>query len=167
MIEKIISGGQTGVDRTALDWAIANGINCGGWCPAGRRAEDGVIPDRYSLQETPSSRYSQRTRWNVRDSDATLIISSSEELSGGSLVTKEYAEQIGRPCLHVYPGEEWVSLLYEFISHHPLRILNVAGPRRSGWGDPESFVHQVLDKIGPNCRKLGQPAACLESGRAL
>ena len=167
MIEKIISGGQTGVDRVALDWAIANGILHGGWCPAGRRAEDGVIPDRYLLQETSSSRYSERTRWNVRDSDATLIISSCRQLTGGSLATREYADKIGRPCLHVYPGEEWRSLMYKFISDCPIRILNVAGPRRSGWSDPEPFVHQVLDKIVPNCRKLGQPAACLESGRAL
>jgi hypothetical protein len=167
MIEKIIWGGQTGVDRVALDWALANGISHGGWCPAGRRAEDGIIPAHYLLQETASRHYSERTRRNVRDSDATLIISLSPELTGGSLATREYADKIGRPCLHVYPGEEWRSLLYKFISDCPIRILNVAGPRRSGWSDPEPFVHQVLDKIRANCRKLGTAAACLESGRAL
>jgi hypothetical protein len=73
-IERIISGGQIGVDRIALDWAIAHGTQHGGWCPTGRRAEDGRIPDRYYLQETPSRNYEQRTKWNVRDSDATLII---------------------------------------------------------------------------------------------
>ena len=89
MIRKIISGGQTGVDRAALDWAMKYGIQHGGWCPAGRRAEDGAIPERYSLQETPARQYQQRTRWNVRDSDATLIISLSTELTAGSLATEE------------------------------------------------------------------------------
>src|SRR2546423_13574935 len=68
---KIVSGGQTGADRAALDFALAHKIPQGGWCPKGRRAEDGVIEPCYRLVETPSSRYSQRTAWNVRDSDAT------------------------------------------------------------------------------------------------
>ena len=74
LIHKIVSGGQTGVDRAAPDWAIAHGIEHGGWCPAGRRAQDGEIPDMYSLQQTPGRNYRQRARWNVRDSDATLIV---------------------------------------------------------------------------------------------
>ncbi|MCB1984487.1 MAG: hypothetical protein KDF49_03580, partial [Nitrosomonas sp.] len=70
MFKKIMSGGQTGADRAALDWAIAHNVSHGGWCPAGRRAEDGVIPSHYDLQETDSKEYKQRTKWNVRDSDA-------------------------------------------------------------------------------------------------
>lgn len=87
----IISGGQTGVDRAALDWAIANRIPHGGWCPKGRRAEDGPLPRRYKLRETPSRSYAQRTRWNVRDSDATLIFSAANSLTGGSELTRRTA----------------------------------------------------------------------------
>ena len=71
---EIVSGGQTGVDRAALDAALALGMRCGGWCPAGRWAEDGPIDPRYPLRETPSGDPAQRTEWNVRDSDATLIL---------------------------------------------------------------------------------------------
>ena len=81
---KIVSGGQTGADRAALDWAMAHGVPHGGWCPAGRLAEDGVIDMRYSLKETPQPEYLQRTEWNVRDSDATLIVSCAAELARSS-----------------------------------------------------------------------------------
>src|SRR5262245_48879825 len=74
-IARIVSGAQTGADRAALDFAIKHDIRHGGWCPKGRRAEDGQIPERYALEETPSTNYLQRTEWNVRDSDATVIIS--------------------------------------------------------------------------------------------
>jgi hypothetical protein len=74
-IPKIVSGGQTGADRAALDWALAHGVPCGGWCPKGRKAEDGPIDLKYSLKETPSESYIQRTEWNVRDSDATILFS--------------------------------------------------------------------------------------------
>src|SRR5437660_4356799 len=89
--DKIISGGQTGADRAALDFAIANGIAHGGWCPKGRLAEDGRIAKRYRLVETLSRRYSQRTRWNVRDSDGTVVLSMRRRLSGGSKATRSYA----------------------------------------------------------------------------
>jgi len=157
MIQKIISGGQTGVDRAALDWAIAHGVPHDGWCPAGRLAEDGVIPERYRLRETPTRRYSQRTRWNVRDSDATLIVSSSAELTGGSLATKEWATRMNRPRLHVYPQHEWRSSLRVFIETHPIRVLNVAGPRRSASADIEQFVYDVLNEIYPNFERGRQP----------
>lgn len=147
MVQRIVSGGQTGVDRAALDWAIAKGIPHGGWCPAGRIAEDGVIPERYHLCETPTRHYRPRTRWNVRDSDATLIISSSPILTGGSLVTKEWAIRINRPHLHVYPGHGWRRSLHEFLEMHPVRLLNVAGPRHSRSGDLDCFVYEVLDEI--------------------
>ncbi|HCU87034.1 MAG TPA: hypothetical protein DGP39_05850, partial [Verrucomicrobiales bacterium] len=98
---KIVSGGQTGADRAALDWAMAHGVPHGGWCPAGRLAEDGVIDMRYSLKETPQPEYLQRTEWNVRDSDATLIVSCAAELAGGSLATWDLAAAHDRPCLHL------------------------------------------------------------------
>jgi hypothetical protein len=71
-IPKIVSGGQTGADRAALDWALSHQLPCGGWCPKGRKAEDGPIEAKYPLKESPSASYLQRTEWNVRDSDATV-----------------------------------------------------------------------------------------------
>jgi hypothetical protein len=146
VIQKIVSGGQTGVDRAALDWALAHHIPHGGWCPAGRRAEDGVIPDCYVLQETPGQNYQQRTKRNVRDSDGTLIITATKELTGGSLFTQEYANKINRPCLHVYPCKEWHERVNAFLKSNPIRVLNVAGPRNSGAPGIERFVCEVLDE---------------------
>ena len=83
----IYSGGQTGADIAGLNFAIERGIPHGGWCPRGRKAEDGVIPPRFRLRETPSAGYSQRTEWNVRDSDATVIFTIADRLNGGSLKT--------------------------------------------------------------------------------
>ena len=96
MLDKIISGGQTGADRAALDWAIEHSISHGGWCPKGRMAENGKIDSRYQLEETPSQDYAQRTQWNVRDSDATLIFSIGQNLLGGSLLTKNFAIAVDR-----------------------------------------------------------------------
>jgi hypothetical protein len=144
-IQKLVSGGQTGADRAALDWAIENGIPHGGWCPAGRRAEDGEIPARYALTETPGRNYQQRTRWNVRDSDGTLIASMSPELRGGSLVTRQIAERLGKPCLHVHPGtENAADAVRLFIVEHQIKVLNVAGPRNSSEPEIEDFVESLL-----------------------
>jgi len=93
----IISGGQTGVDRGALDAAARLGIAHGGWCPRGRRAEDGEIPERYRLRETPSRRYAQRTAWNVRDSDATLVLIEGD-LAGGTALTVRLARTWASLC---------------------------------------------------------------------
>src|SRR6266851_4977853 len=98
MFAKIISGGQTGVDRAALDVALELGIPCGGWCPKGRRAEDGRIPKRYPLVETPTPAYPVRTEWNVRDSDGTLVLARGQA-SGGTALTIEFATDYGKPCL--------------------------------------------------------------------
>ena len=98
MIKKIISGGQTGVDRAGLDAAIQHNISHGGWCPRGRRAEDGTIDTRYQLVETASHDYSQRTEFNVRDTDGTLILNMGT-LDGGTAFTARVAESIPKPCL--------------------------------------------------------------------
>ena len=146
-LERIVSGGQTGADRAALDWAIAHRMEHGGWCPRGRRAEDGRIARLYQLRETPSHDYAQRTRWNVRDSDGTLIFSRSPELSGGSAYTARCAERLGRPWQHVHPGADSTASVVAFLEHGRVRTLNVAGPRASG--DPRiyEYVYSVLQQL--------------------
>lgn len=129
-IQRIISGGQTGVDRAALDFAIARKIAHGGWCPAGRRAADGVLDVCYQLQETESSGYRQRTKRNVLDADATLIIYRGR-LEGGSLLTRDLATGHGKPLLlcdlHA-PPEELLAAWQDWLISHPVAILNIAGP---------------------------------------
>lgn len=99
---KVVSGGQIGADIAALDWAISRGIPHGGWCPKGRRAEGGRIPDRYQLLETTTSDYQTRTRLNVDDSGATVIFTTGSHLSGGTLLTFRLAQALGKPVLHLH-----------------------------------------------------------------
>lgn len=145
MIERIVSGGQTGTDRAALDWAIAHQVPHGGWCPDGRKAEDGLIPSRYQLNELPGGGYRQRTKANVRDSDATLIISIGMELSGGSLATAKFADELGKPWLHLSKASSWKTRLQEWVDQHRIKILNVAGPRASKEMTVGAFTFEVLD----------------------
>ncbi len=130
-LQKIVSGGQSGVDRGALDAAIAAGFPHGGWCPRGRLAEDGPIDRRYQLTETESAQYAVRTERNVLDSDATLILSAGV-LSGGTLLTQQLAQQHDKPLLVVdlkLPLD--VQQARQFVGEHDVRVLNVAGPRES------------------------------------
>lgn len=147
-MERVVSGGQTGVDRAALDVALDLGVTCGGWCPRGRRAEDGVIPDRYPLRETPSDRYPVRTRRNVLEADATLVLCAGP-VTGGTALTVRLAETLGKPHLVVDlstaprpgPVREWIAGVRP-------RTLNVAGPRESEnpgiHGLAEAFLRAVL-----------------------
>src|SRR6476660_5622462 len=96
---RIISGGQTGADRAALDFAIDNGIPYGGWCPKGRLAEDGPLAQYYALQQTPTKAYPQRTEWNIRDSDGTILFTINPNLSGGSRKTYLLAKKHKKPLL--------------------------------------------------------------------
>ena len=132
MIERIVSGGQTGVDRAALDAALRLAFPCGGWCPLGRLAEDGPLPPRYPLRETPARDYAERTRWNVRDSDGTLILCSGEP-EGGTALTIVFARIEGRPWLRVDPFDPDATprSILNWVRAHDLRVLNVAGPRES------------------------------------
>ena len=131
LIDSLISGGQTGVDRAALQVALDLGIPCGGWCPRGRRAEDGRIPAKFPLRESTSRNYAVRTRLNVLESDGTLILSRGK-LTGGTALTESIARQNQKPCLVIdlmaeldaHPVEEW-------IAENRIRTLNVAGPRES------------------------------------
>jgi hypothetical protein len=129
------SGGQTGVDRGALDAALAlsakQGLVVGGWCPRGRRAEDGVIDARYPLTETPSADPAQRTEWNVRDADATLILSRCP-LAGGTALTAALADRLGKPLLCIDPSApDALTRVDEWLRANSVRELNVAGPRES------------------------------------
>lgn len=155
----VVSGGQAGADRAALDWAIAHGIPHGGWCPEGRKAEDGPIADRYLLQELAGAGYRDRTRANVRDSDATLIVSTHAVLEGGSLFTAHYAEAIGRPHLHIHPAIDWQTALAAWWSRVRPSTLNVAGPRASKAPDVGPFVTAALDFILAIETSTGRPAA--------
>src|SRR4051812_30825984 len=129
MFTRIISGGQTGVDRAALDVALELGLDCGGWCPLGRRAEDGPIPARYPLRETPTDEYRERTEWNVRDSDATLVLGHGE-LSGGTLFTTECAAEHARPLLVIdLEAHPDAALARHWIEATKPQVLNIAGPR--------------------------------------
>ncbi|QXD14960.1 putative molybdenum carrier protein [Rhodocaloribacter litoris] len=129
MIQKVVSGGQTGVDRAALDAAMAAGVPVGGWCPRGRRAADGPIPARYPLRETPSSVYAERTAWNVRDSDGTLVLLRGAPAGGTALTIRE-AERQGKPCLVCRPEEAGApAAVRAWLARHGIRVLNVAGPR--------------------------------------
>ena len=131
LLSKLISGGQTGVDRAALDIALAAGLPIGGWCPKGRLAEDGMIPMTYPLQETPSPQYAQRTRWNVRDADASLILTRNEP-TGGTALTIHAARRLHKPYrvidLTTKPDPHAVA---SWVSQAGMIVLNVAGPRES------------------------------------
>src|SRR5689334_25234598 len=152
----IISGGQTGADRAALDFAIANGLAHRGWCPRGRRAEDGELSPCYALQETPSNRYSQRTEWNVRDSDATVIFGIKSALTGGTRLTHELAQRLRKPVLVLSRDQNDVqsaaSQLTSFAEQHNIRALNVAGPRASQEPEIGAFVTTVLAAAFLDCR---------------
>ena len=149
-LRKIVSGGQTGVDRAALDAAMESGVAVGGWCPRGGRAEDGPIPARYPLKETPEARYSQRTRWNVRDSDGTLIlVKRTGPLSGGTALTAEIAEELGKPLYIAHIAEmPEVLPVAQWIDEHAIAVLNVAGPRasqaKSIYAQAADFMEAVL-----------------------
>lgn len=131
---RIIGGGQTGADRAGLDTAIARNILHGGWCPIGRKAEDGRIPDCYRLIETPASGYLVRTERNVIESDATVIF-TLDALSGGSKYTAKFAKKHQKPCLHlqIKPGQasQAARALASFLRANRVAVLNVAGSRES------------------------------------
>ncbi|NIP16804.1 MAG: hypothetical protein GWM87_00550 [Xanthomonadales bacterium] len=146
----IVSGGQTGVDRGALDAAIECGSPCRGWCPAGRRAEDGPIPAKYPLRELGSADYADRTRANVRDSDGTLVLSFSR-YGPGTQLTADHARRLNRPLLNLDAEATEVAsaidTILEFIARHRIGVLNVAGPRASEAPGAQAFARAVVTGI--------------------
>lgn len=131
-IEQIVSGGQTGVDRAALDVASELGIPSGGWCPKGRKAEDGPIPQQYRLEETTSRKYAERTELNVRDSDGTLILTVGTPI-GGTALTRVCAERLGKPCrvVNLDHCADEPAASAAWLNVESIRKLNIAGPRES------------------------------------
>ncbi len=143
----IVSGGQTGVDRGALQAALDAGLPCGGWCPRGRRAEDGPIPGRFPLHETETDVYAERTRRNVRDSDGTLLLDFGK-LRGGSALTAELAGAQGKPLLILAAkGRNPVDAVADvrrFLLENDVAVLNVAGPRESEAPGAEHWTRALV-----------------------
>ena len=159
-ITQVISGGQTGVDRAALDAAVDAGIAISGWCPRGRRSEDGRIPEDYPLRETAARSYAVRTEWNVRDADGTLIV-VLDDISSGTQLTLDLARRLGKPLsvIHLLPPnetdliadvisvDEQVSSVVDWIRSNRIRVLNVAGPRASSHEDVYPLALQFLQQL--------------------
>lgn len=151
MIEKIVSGGQTGVDRAALDAALAAGFACGGWCPRGRGAEDGPIPDRYPLAETETDDPAERTRRNVAEADGTLVLASGgdpDRVADGTSLTARHACRLGKPLLILDPVAAAPDSVVAWAAANRVRVLNVAGPRASTapalYGPARSLIAAVV-----------------------
>jgi hypothetical protein len=147
MLARIVSGGQTGVDRGALDAARTLGIAYSGWCPLGRRAEDGKIPPWYSLKETASEDYRDRTQRNVLDSDATLILVRGQ-LAGGTALTVRLAREARKPHLIVdLRASPDIERIRAWVADHRIAVLNVAGPRESQSPGIQKMAYRWLTKV--------------------
>jgi len=147
---RVISGGQTGADRAALDAALDAGLPCGGWCPKGRRAEDGRVPDRYPLRELGSPKYRARTRQNVLDSDGTLVVAFGEP-TGGTALTVRFCDQHGKPRLIVdannAPPDQAAESVVAWLTSHHILTLNVAGPRASQQPGIGNYVYRLVARV--------------------
>lgn len=152
-VARIVSGGQSGVDRAALDWGLTHDVPCGGWCPAGGWAEDlteppGLLARYPTLRATPSPDPAERTRWNVRDSDLTLVITAAP--SPGTDLTIDVARQLGRPCVVTDGGEGVVPAFRDALTSLGATdgaTLNVAGPRASEWATGYETTSRALDLL--------------------
>ena len=144
---KIVSGGQTGVDRAALDAALELGIEAGGWCPEGRLAEDGAIAEKYPLKELPKAGYLQRTKRNVIDSDGTVIIFYGNP-AGGTLLTLESCIKDGKPFLLIDAESLTIDKasvnIQRFIEKNNITIVNIAGPKASEKEEAYRYAKLVI-----------------------
>ena len=159
---RVMSGGQTGVDRGALDAALDLGVHCGGWCPAARRAEDGVIPARYPVTELAGAGYLERTRKNVADSDGTLVITFGAP-AGGTASTIRFCKRLGRPHLTidaaVVPPDEALRLSVDFLENRSIRRLNVAGPRASAGPRGHAYAYALVRALCEHATGRGRSPA--------
>src|ERR1700761_5632295 len=150
-LKKVVSGGETGVDRAALDAALAANFPCGGWAPGDRSAEDGIIPEQYPLIPLPSGGYRQRTRLNVSDSDGTAIL-YNETLKGGTRLTRNLCALLKRPYVLINAAETpdpiaAANKVLKFIEENNIETLNVAGPRASSWAGGYRFASDVVGTV--------------------
>ncbi len=149
---KILSGGQTGVDRAALDYALQQGVPCSGWCPKGRRAEDGSIPEVYPLIETTTAEYPERTGMNIRHSDGTLIITRNRFFDRGTVLTQQLCEQHGKPYLVIDLSQSHkpqIGQLEAWIRSAKIHTLNIAGPRESALPGIYQETMLFLEEVWP------------------
>jgi predicted Rossmann fold nucleotide-binding protein DprA/Smf involved in DNA uptake len=152
-IRKVVSGGQTGADRAALKWAIENNVLHGGYCPKGRLAEDGPIPTSYALVETKTDKYPERTKLNVEQSNATLVVVGESKLTRGSKLTVTHAEKKQKPVLVVFaagaeqPTEAQVAEVRSWLEKHDPMVLNVAGSRASTSPNIYAFTRALLGAV--------------------
>jgi len=151
-LKKIVSGGQTGADRAALDAAMDAGVDTGGWCPRGRRAEDGPISTKYPLRETTSPDVRQRTAWNVRDSDGTLIL-LLDDADQGTEFTRQKAHDLGRPVVEVVlpAGPYCMRRMCRWMAANEIRVMNVAGPRESNAPGVYAAARAFLSALLAEC----------------
>ncbi|HTB90418.1 MAG TPA: putative molybdenum carrier protein [Steroidobacteraceae bacterium] len=150
-LKRIVSGGQTGVDRAALDAALGAHFPCGGWVPGDRMAEDGVIPERYPLIALPNGNYQQRTRLNVVDSDGTALL-YSDFLTSGTRLTCDLCALLNRPYILISARETpdpnaAADAVLKFIQDNGIEVLNVGGPRASGWPAGYGFSRTVISEV--------------------
>lgn len=147
-LEKIVSGGQTGADRAGLDVAMKVGLPVGGYCPKGRLAEDGTVPDHYPLTEMTKGGYSARTERNVIESDGTLIFNIGK-LSGGTRLTLECARKHNKPHLVIQldAARPNTATLAEWLDQNNIRVLNIAGPRESKTPGVHQMASRFLDEF--------------------
>lgn len=144
MVKRIISGGQTGADRGGLDASIALGIPHGGYCPLGRKAEDGVIPACYNVEETKQPTYPPRTALNVRYSDGTIIFNLGKEMERGCQLTIELCCQMRKPFCVISGDDPPVKTIQDFLEKHYISTLNIAGNRESKSPGLQKYVKEVI-----------------------